>query len=189
MLPSAEGSGIRAEKVLHVLCDECHARPVALRFQVTNDGQTVERKVCEVCGEKYAWLVAPPSSLALPVPFALLSGMLPAHGASTAMAGPSRCEHCGYSFHQFQHTSLLGCAECYDSFAPQIEVILRRAQGGSVRHAGKKPARGASKQRQEREIEHLSREIRTAVEDQRFEDAARLRDQIRRLEKELENGR
>lgn len=166
-----------------MLCDECHKRPVVMKFQFMNQGQTMERSLCQICGQRYGGMLAPP--VPSPAPFALLGGMLaPAHGSST-LPGPSRCAHCGYTFHQFQHTSMLGCAECYNAFSPQMEIILRRAQGGTVQHAGKTPARTGTTFKQRRVIEGLRVDLDRAVKEQRFEDAARLRDEIRALEKEL----
>lgn len=164
-------------------CDECHLRPVTVKIQIANQGQVVERALCQLCGLKYGAGANAP--LAAPMPFALLSGMLGPTQGAPALPGPARCIRCGYPFHQFQQTSMLGCAECYASFAPQLEVILRRSQGGSVQHGGKTPARIAGALDQRRAIETLRANLETAIKEQRFEDAARLRDEIRAREKEL----
>lgn len=157
--------------------------PAAMKLQIVVHGNAVERALCPPCGQKYSGLASAP--LMPSMPFALLSGLMaPAQGAPT-LPGPARCGQCGYPFQQYQHTSMLGCAECYTTFAPQMQVILRRAQGGSVQHTGKTPTRGAGTYKQRRAIETLRGELESAVKEQRFEEAAQLRDRIRDLEKEL----
>lgn len=171
-----------------MLCDECHLRPVAVKFQISSSGQTLERALCQPCGHKYSSILSAPLSVAPPPPFALLSGMLsPAHaGASGGLVEAVRCPHCGYPFHQFQHSSMLGCARCYEAFAPQLELLLQRAQGGPWQHSGKAPLRQGGRMARRRALERLAEALAEAVREQRFEDAARLRDQIRARERELE---
>lgn len=163
-------------------CDECHIRPATVKIQIVRQGQVVERALCPLCGQKYGpGLTAP---LATPAPFALLNGLMGPPPEAPALPGPARCNHCGYPFHQFQQTSMLGCAECYRSFSPQIEVILRRTQGGTVMHGGKNPGRKGGKTEQRQMLDTLRADLDLAVKEQRFEDAARLRDEIRAREKE-----
>jgi protein arginine kinase activator len=169
-----------------MFCDECHLRPVVMKFQVASHGQTIERSLCQVCGQKYSGMLNVPLNLGAQGPFALLSGMLtPAPAQGAALPGPARCDRCGYTFHQFQHTSMLGCPECYEAFSSQMEIILRRSQGGTVQHAGKFPSRCGGRREARRKVESLSRALEQAVQEQRFEEAARLRDEIRALREEM----
>lgn len=172
-----------------MFCEECHIRPVSLKIQIFTEGQPVERALCQICGQKYAG--ARPSAVVLaPMqPFALLSGMLTLAPQGTApLPGPTHCEHCAYAFQQFQQNSMLGCPRCYESFAPQMEVILRRAHGGTVQHGGKIPRRRGEKLEQRRALRNLSRELEQAILEQRFEDAATLRDRMQALERELNDA-
>ena len=164
-------------------CDECHIRPVAVKIQIAGQGQAVERALCQQCGQKYGAFQSAP--LAAPWPFALLNGMMAPAPLSPTLPGPTRCLRFGYPFIQFQQTGMLGCPECYTSFRPQMEIILRRSQGGSVRHGGKTPTRGGGTHKLRCLIEALRVDLEQAVKDQRFEDAVRLRDEIRAREKEL----
>ncbi|HEY8449100.1 MAG TPA: UvrB/UvrC motif-containing protein, partial [Bacillota bacterium] len=67
------------------------------------------------------------------------------------------------------------------------EPIVRRVHG-STRHVGKVAGRGGADNLRRR-AEALRSELQRAVEEERYEDAARLRDQLRELQRQLAEGR
>lgn len=101
-----------------------------------------------------------------------------------------KCPVCGRSFLDFQKNSLLGCSNCYDIFKLKLEPIIINYQGSS-KHIGKgspykkkipilkksKPKNNISSK-----IESLKEELKKAIDDERYEDAAALRDKIKMLE-------
>jgi protein arginine kinase activator len=62
--------------------------------------------------------------------------------------------------------------------------LVRRIHG-STEHRGKIPARVGGGLRRQQTLNALRAELSQAVEAEAFEEAARLRDQIRRLEQEV----
>ena len=166
-----------------MLCDECHIRPVALRIQVVAGGNLIERNLCTECGQKYS----PSFTISnATVPLQLLGNVLAQTTAQpVAPAGPLICPWCNYPYERFQQTSMLGCARCYESFSPQMEIVLRRAQGGVLQHAGKVPSNHGGSLATHRKIDRLRRAIQDAVAAERYEDAARFRDQIKALQESL----
>ncbi len=98
-----------------------------------------------------------------------------------------RCAHCGLEYVTFQKTQRLGCAECYVSFLEQLGPTLKRVQNGHVRHIGKVPKAFQEKMDTELVLSDLSLQLKKMVEMERFEEAARLRDQIRDLKSGREN--
>jgi protein arginine kinase activator len=58
---------------------------------------------------------------------------------------------------------------------------VRRIQG-AVEHHGKIPSRAGARFKHQQQIEQLREQLKQAVATEAFEDAAALRDQIRRLE-------
>ena len=73
------------------------------------------------------------------------------------------------------------------AFDEQLAPLLRRIHGSS-RHTGKVPRRSQGAIRFARELERLREELRLAVQREEFEKAAELRDRIRALEKEMQEG-
>jgi len=103
-----------------------------------------------------------------------------------------KCPVCGNSFSDFQKKSLLGCSNCYDVFKSKLEPIIINYQGSS-KHIGKgsqyKGKISVMKENKLKgeltlEIETLKEELKKAIDEERYEDAAILRDKIKTLDKD-----
>jgi protein arginine kinase activator len=83
---------------------------------------------------------------------------------------------------QFKKTGRLGCSHCYVTFEPHLRNLLRRLHG-NLQHVGKVylPPDPSAAEKRER-LAGLRRKLDRAVEAEDFEQAARIRDQIRTLE-------
>lgn len=92
------------------------------------------------------------------------------------------CSRCKMTFDKFKTGGRLGCDMCYVSFAQEVEVLLKNVQG-STRHEGKYPRRMGAGIMNRRQVVELRAQLKKAVEDENFEEAARLRDEIRSMEK------
>ncbi len=92
-----------------------------------------------------------------------------------------QCEHCGLRYSEFTEIGRLGCARCYDAFDTQLRRLMRRIHGGT-RHTGKSPGRAEAPAGRDEQLRRLQEELRRAVSSERYEEAARIRDQIRQLE-------
>ena len=97
-----------------------------------------------------------------------------------------RCPKCSITWDRLRQDGRAGCARCYETFAEQLHEVMERVQH-AVHHTGKRP-RAADKRRRRLEhlrarrdhrLEMLKRRLQEAVDGQRYEEAAKLRDQIR----------
>lgn len=88
------------------------------------------------------------------------------------------------SYRDFQQSGKIGCADCYQTFRPQLEPLLRRIHGSSV-HRGKIPHRSGGTLELKHEIGLLRQQLQESVAHEEYEKAAEYRDKIRALEKEL----
>lgn len=77
------------------------------------------------------------------------------------------------------------CQVCYETFKDQLNPILRRPHSGNASHSGKIPARIGGTIHLRRNIEDLKNLIKEMISKEEFERAAELRDEIRKLEKQL----
>jgi protein arginine kinase activator len=91
------------------------------------------------------------------------------------------CSRCNMTFDKFKTGGRLGCDVCYQSFAKEVEVLLKNVQG-STRHEGKYPRRMGAGILSKRQVSELRSQLKSAIEIENFEEAARLRDEIRALE-------
>jgi protein arginine kinase activator len=107
--------------------------------------------------------------------------------AAEALAAP-HCSNCGMTYSQFGQSGRFGCSQCYQSFAGQLEPLLRRVQGNS-RHTGKAPLRTRESLGYKREIEQLRQELQAVISAEAYERAAVLRDRIHALEGKMSSDK
>lgn len=163
-----------------MLCEICGKNTASMHLTTIIDGEKKEQHICVSCAQKQGANFAQVFDIGQ-----LLSGFMQESAAPTLTQ--QACSHCGMNYRQFKQEGLLGCAHCYDAFAPHLEPLLTRIHG-HVRHGGKIPARAGASLHSRREIEKLSTELKQAIILEQFEKAAELRDKIRVLQSELEGG-
>jgi len=167
-----------------MMCEQCTKRPANVHFTEIVQGQKSEYHLCEVCarekGEAAYQALAGAFSINQ-----LLSGLLnfdPSVKTRTT-APTTQCDHCGLTFHQFAQLGRFGCPHCYEAFAEGLSPLLRKVQS-SDQHSGKVPRRRGGAITAKRELGRLRDEMRQRIAEERFEEAAQLRDRIRLIEKE-----
>lgn len=94
------------------------------------------------------------------------------------------CPNCGISFREFRSQGRLGCPHDYIAFEAELLPLLENIHG-ETQHCGKFPKRAPDASRRQYQLIRLRNDLRSAVEDEKYEEAARLRDEIRSLEAEL----
>jgi len=94
-------------------------------------------------------------------------------------SGP--CTVCNLTYDQFKTTGKLGCEACYQTFPKEIVALFKNVQNSS-RHEGKYPKRFGTQIRQQQEVDKLRANLKAAIDEENYEEAARIRDQIRNLE-------
>jgi protein arginine kinase activator len=161
-------------------CQFCGKNSANIHFTnvVGNDVQKIH--ICRTCAEAKGFDYLKKSNFEKND---LLAGLVEKKG------GPKRrCKHCGRTYAAFSKSAGLGCSKCYESFGEDIAKVLKRIHG-NARHYGKSPRRYCSeKVNARRRIRALEDELRISVEVENYERAARLRDEIADLRKEVDAG-
>jgi protein arginine kinase activator len=144
--------------------------------------ETRKISICPVCAAKQGISQDGNAiNLNLPNLIAAMSGI-----TAQQPPGPApHCPACGTRLDQFQESGRLGCARCYEIFEPFIRPLVKRAQAGEA-HRGLAPARLAPEAPTAEEAT-LRNRLKECVASERYEEAARLRDQLRALTK-VEQG-
>jgi protein arginine kinase activator len=88
---------------------------------------------------------------------------------------------------EFKAEGRLACPHDCQVFHTALEPLLQRIHR-STRHAGKKPQHRSRSAGLQTEIMTLRRRLREAVDTEHYEEAARLRDQLRQKEARDEPG-
>jgi len=154
-------------------CEKC---PNAATWHVTEihtEDNVEELHLCEVCAHKY---LADPQPDGKPTP----SKAIPAV-EEDAPATHRECDSCGLKFVDFRNTGRLGCPHDYEVFGDELSQLLESVHG-ETRHVGKVPRRRPEARKAAEEMGGLRRQLAQAVKGENYEEAARLRDQIRRFE-------
>lgn len=111
--------------------------------------------------------------------------------AMNSLAGVDRCSSCGSSFNDIVQSGRIGCADCYEKFEDKLEPSIRKIHG-KTKHVGKyisyseddksQDEQQNNQTKQVSELESLQQQMKSAIEEQRFEDAAVIRDKIKNLQ-------
>ncbi len=167
-----------------MICDVCKKNPAKLHItQMVND-KKFTLHICPSCATEKG-VTGPSINTSFSVE-QLLSGGGEAQPSEKEeeMAAHQTCPSCGLSYGSFKESGRLGCSLCYETFSAQIKPLLQKIQK-EVKHKGKVPDKGDAQLVLKRNITDLRMQLKEAVSQEHFEEAAQLRDQIRKMENEL----
>lgn len=166
------------------LCDICRAKPARLHFTEIRDGQKTEMELCEGCAMERGLGFKPKAGKIAVAPTDILSEML--HG-ETEPADPEglACPGCGLPYAEFKRLGRLGCAQCYTAFQAQLGGLLQRIHG-TTRHVGRTPLGQPGLEERQLLLKEKRAALREAVAREDFEAAATLRDECKRVEREMD---
>ena len=91
------------------------------------------------------------------------------------------CPTCGMSFEDFSKSGRLGCGNCYESFKASLLPLIKKVQR-STQHVGKTPLLTDKSGKIRVKIQQLQNQLRQAVEREDYEEAAKIRDEIKKRE-------
>lgn len=154
-------------------CDLCDNKANVFLTQIVN-GKMQKVNLCEGCAKEKG--VTDPTGFALAD---LLFGI----GEEEAVAGaPSgdACPTCGTTAEELRKSGRVGCANCYQVFSEGLDSLLRAMHKGT-RHKGRVPDHLVERMSLRERKRRLDEEMDKAVREERFEDAAKLRDEINAL--------
>jgi protein arginine kinase activator len=141
---------------------------------VLEGNQFEEMHLCEQCANKY--LYEPQQK-----PGTGKGAMLEAHEGEEGLFNQSECPQCGLKFVEFRNSGRLGCPHDYQAFREELLPLLENIHG-ETRHSGKVPRRLPQNKETQSELFQLRNRLKHAVTKEDYEEAAKLRDSIKRLE-------
>ena len=121
-----------------------------------------------------------------------------------------KCDSCNMTYDDFINKGKFGCPECYNVFSNKIDTLLNRLHGSS-KYLGRKALKNVSNKidkqninlkyqeieenkienniknkkenENENELEKLQKDLKKAILEERYEDAANIRDEIKKIQK------
>ena len=159
-----------------MLCEKCGKNIATTYIKTVANGVMKTQHLCNACaaGEGYSHLQS--GGLA-----DMLISMLSGVSSPTIGNNTVRCPVCGSAFSDIAKTGKAGCTECYKTFYAELLPYLKRLHG-AVNHVGQVPNAAPLTQESSDELSSLRERLRDLVKEEKYEEAALLRDQIRELE-------
>lgn len=182
-----------------MLCENCKKREANVRYSENINGVKKELHLCEECSRKLG--ITDKMDFKMPtLDFSNFFGSF-LEDFSTPDFMPLlnevkqvKCESCGSTFDDIINTGRYGCANCYDVFEDRMDPILKKLQGAN-RHNGRLGKISNNKVKYEEtektkksnsnknKLEELQEDLKKAIKEERYEDAAKIRDEIKKEEK------
>lgn len=184
-----------------MLCDNCKKREANVKYSENINGRRKEMNLCEECSQK---LGIGKMDFSLPIDFSSFFGSFMDDFATSEFMPmlkelkTLRCNSCGNTFDEIANTGRLGCKDCYEVFEERLNPIIKKVQGAD-RHVGRigkiidqkienknqsqKEIKKNLENKEVSQIEILKEDLKVAIQEERYEEAAKIRDEIKKLEK------
>lgn len=179
-------------------CSNCGKKEANFIYTESINGIKKEIRLCSECADKLGFL---DMSISMPnIDFSNFFGdflneydtLIPS--IFTDNAKVLKCKECGMDYNEFLDTGRFGCSNCYDVFEEKIGPLLKQLHG-DTKYLGKKSGNDFKKMRvkdnkegfketkNSNKIEVLKGELKQAIKVENYEEAAKIRDEIKVLEK------
>ena len=155
-------------------CQRCSSPATVHITEVLAEGKFEEHHVCEQCYPKYlhdSGNQSPGKALSTDT-----GGEL-----EESLFGQQECPDCGIKFVDFRNSHRLGCARDYQVFQNELTPLLENIHG-ETRHVGKTPRHYPKTKKAEAELVQLRQRLKRSIDREDYEEAARIRDQIKTVE-------
>lgn len=192
-----------------MLCQNCGKNEVNFHYTQVINGVKKEMALCDKCAKE---LGLESLDFNMPIDFSNFLGDFLNMSVDTdflpsfTKTGLLQCDNCGMTYQEFANSGKLGCAHCYDTFSNILDPLLKNIHGSNT-HVGrrgkltvseknkvaedvekvqnkennvsKKTKQNVSKQEK---LEKLNSDLKLAIKEERYEDAAKIRDEIKELQ-------
>ena len=156
-------------------CDLC-AKPATVHLTQIVNNKVHKVDLCETCAQAKG--VTDPSGFSLAD--LLLKASLNPEQPTTGV----RCEQCGFTQNDFKKHGRFGCPSCYETFKGIVEPMLDNMHKGTT-HTGKVPQRALERKSLYDRLTKLELDLTEAIKSERYEDAARARDEISKVKQSV----
>lgn len=168
-----------------MLCDNCGKNEATIKLTQIINGEKTEMMICEDCGEK---LGITKMNFEMPIDISDFLGDLILDSTTPSFMpinslNDLKCNKCNMTYQEFLDNGKFGCEECYKTFENKIDILLKRIQG-TDRYSGRGATHDKNNKIEEsktdKKRDELEKQLKLAIKEERYEDAAKLRDEIKK---------
>jgi len=158
-------------------CNICGVNESTIHLTEIINNQMIEIHLCEDCAQEKG------TDFKTHFNFGdLLAGLSDFGKTQESEVGTAlKCSECGLTYDSFTKSGRLGCLTCYTALSKMLLPLIRRVQR-TTQHIGKKPTKIDRSVRVSHDLRMLQDSLRKSIEDEEFEEAAKLRDKIKQLQ-------
>ena len=164
-------------------CQRC-AKPATYHITDIDRGKPREYHFCDEHARSH---LAPseeaPSDMAVGELAKKLITAAPGGAREPSPADKQSCPLCQITFLDFRNSGRLGCPHDYEVFRDELMPLLENIHD-ETRHSGKVPRRAPHNSQQQTTLIQLRNDLKRTIAAEDYEAAARLRDQIKEIERE-----
>lgn len=164
-----------------MLCQKCHKNLATLRYAEVVDGQVSDQHLCVDCMTRLQRESGAGFELSHTAPDSRKPSA--EHIVREVVRSQRACPNCGALLSAVIDEGKLGCPACYNTFKDQLVPVLRE-QHNAARHKGKLQSQDDTRAQLQADLQAKRALLRSVLRAENYEEAARLRDEIR----DLENG-
>ncbi len=175
-----------------MLCDNCGKNEAEIKLTQIINGRKTEMMLCRECANEMG---IADLEIEMPIDISNFLGDYVLEDENEEFLpfninNELRCKKCNMSYNEFLSNGKFGCEECYKTFGNKIDIMLKRMQG-TDRYLDKKANNKEGNRIEEiknenveektnSKLEKLQIELKEAIKEERYEDAAKIRDEIRK---------
>jgi protein arginine kinase activator len=153
------------------MCEECGLHPANIHLTQIVENETQSFHLCEECAQKRGIHLSIDEE-------AMNAKAVPL--SPPPLEVDRECPSCRMKLSEFRSKGWLGCSGCYKAFEGEIEALLLQSHG-SAEHKGKMYRQNAVDKKEKAYVSQLRSELDSAIRNEEFERAAKLRDAIHHL--------
>ena len=176
-----------------MLCEKCKKRTATVFYNENINGKARSFSLCGECAAKLrdAGEVQDVTSMigSFADPFSTLHDDLfggffgiPSQVVSKQQ---KKCPECEATYAEISKLGKVGCPQCYQTFREELSGLIASVHGTTA-HTGSVPARHRAKKERDLHLQSLQNQLQEAIQAEKYEKAAELRDEIKRLRLESE---
>ena len=172
-----------------MLCEKCKKRTATVFYNENMNGKIHSYSLCGECAAKLREkgeiqdITSMIGSFADPFSelhdqfFSGFFGLSPQKIASAQ----KKCPSCASTYADLSRSGRVGCPICYETFADELAGLISSLHAGTS-HVGGAPSRHRARLERSNQLKALREELQAAIENEEYERAVELRDQIRAME-------
>lgn len=139
--------------------------------------QVREQELCDACAQGQN---LPHNAVLKKSPQEILK-LLHASAQRSRREPTIQCPDCGMTLLEFRQKGRMGCPKDYELFGAHARELLERIHGATA-HVGRLPGQDAAGLERSRRMSELQKELESAIRQEAYEQAARLRDELKSLQ-------